>query len=127
MVWSNQTTDEAQLQNCLAKAALPDNDFLEKEAGEKGVQISGGQRQRVALARAFVKDAPIIIMDEPTASLDIQSEGIVLNSIRQLKKDGKTVILISHRESTVSICDRVLYVRDHHVYDDLDKTSPTYN
>ena len=68
--------------------------------GERGATLSGGQRQRIGIARAFIRDTPILILDEPTASLDIESEHLVMEGLQRLMK-GRTVIMISHRLNTV--------------------------
>jgi ATP-binding cassette subfamily B protein len=75
--------------------------------GEKGAQLSGGQRQRLSIARAFLKDAPILILDEPTASLDTVSEQAVLHALERLQH-GRTTFVIAHRLSTVRDADRIL-------------------
>ncbi|MDR1520478.1 MAG: ABC transporter ATP-binding protein/permease [Planctomycetota bacterium] len=84
---------------------------LDTEIGERGVMLSGGQRQRVAVARAFIKDAPIIILDEATSSLDNQSEAVVQRAIDNLMQD-KTVLIIAHRLSTVIHADRIVVIQD---------------
>jgi ATP-binding cassette, subfamily B, bacterial len=79
--------------------------------GERGVKLSGGERQRVALARAFLADAPVLILDEATSSLDSESEGLIQQAMERLMK-GRTSIVIAHRLSTVRSLDRIL-VFDH--------------
>src|SRR5262249_39081875 len=74
-----------------------------------GAQLSGGEWQKIALARAFVRDAPVLILDEPTSSLDAQAEYEIFTRFRQLTA-GKTAIFISHRFSTVRLADRILVV-----------------
>jgi ATP-binding cassette subfamily B protein len=73
---------------------------------EQGMQLSGGEWQRIALARAFMRDAPILVLDEPTASLDARAEYEVFRTFRELTR-GRIVLLISHRFSTVRMADRI--------------------
>jgi ATP-binding cassette subfamily B protein/subfamily B ATP-binding cassette protein MsbA len=79
----------------------------ESDIGETGSGLSGGERQRVAIARALLKDAPILILDEPTSSLDALSEEIVFAALRRLRA-GRTTIVIAHRLSTIRDADRIL-------------------
>src|ERR1043166_6552692 len=79
--------------------------------GEHGLQLSGGQRQRVAIARALIKDAPIILLDEATASLDSESEHHVQEAIAELCK-GRTTLVIAHRLSTIVHSDKILVVEN---------------
>jgi len=79
--------------------------------GERGVKLSGGERQRVALARAFLADAPVLILDEATSSLDSESEALIQEAMERLMQ-GRTSIVIAHRLSTVRSLDRIL-VFDH--------------
>ena len=86
-------------------ASLPDG--YESPAGERGTKLSGGQRQRIAIARAILKDAPIVLLDEPTSSLDVETEKGVMEALRRLCK-GKTTLTIAHRLSTVVDSDEIL-------------------
>ncbi|HEV2751898.1 MAG TPA: ABC transporter ATP-binding protein [Gemmatimonadales bacterium] len=72
--------------------------------GERGMQLSGGERQRVALARAFLKDAPLLILDEPTSSVDVKTEAVILEAMDRLM-EGRTSFLITHRQSALATCD----------------------
>jgi ABC-type multidrug transport system fused ATPase/permease subunit len=79
--------------------------------GERGVKISGGERQRIAVARAFLRDAPILILDEPTSSIDSRTEEVILDALDRLMA-GRTTIMIAHRLSTVRHVDEILVI-DH--------------
>jgi subfamily B ATP-binding cassette protein MsbA len=75
--------------------------------GERGITLSGGQRQRIGIARAFIRNAPILILDEPTASLDMESEQLVMEGLNRLMK-GRTVIMITHRLNTIRAADTIV-------------------
>jgi ATP-binding cassette subfamily B protein len=79
--------------------------------GERGMRLSGGERQRVALARAFLKDAPILILDEPTSSVDMRTEAGIMEAMERLMV-GRTTFMIAHRLSTLETCDVLLIVED---------------
>jgi ATP-binding cassette subfamily B protein len=79
--------------------------------GERGVTLSGGQRQRLALARAIVKDAPIVLLDEPTTGLDSESEQLVVRALEHLLQD-RTALVIAHRLSTITAADLILVMVD---------------
>jgi ABC-type multidrug transport system fused ATPase/permease subunit len=110
----NATTEEVI---AAAKAANA-HGFIEKlpqgydtELGERGSQLSGGERQRICVARAFVKDAPILILDEPTSSIDSQTEGVILDALEDLM-ESRTSFMVSHRLSSVRDADLILVVQD---------------
>jgi ATP-binding cassette subfamily B protein/subfamily B ATP-binding cassette protein MsbA len=84
--------------------ALPDG--YDTVIGERGATLSGGERQRLSLARALLKDAPVLILDEPTSSLDVLTESALLERLRELRR-GRTTILIAHRLWTVRHADRI--------------------
>jgi len=79
--------------------------------GENGCALSGGERQRISIARALLKDSPIILLDEATASLDADNETLIQQAISRLIKD-KTVIIIAHRMRTVSGADKIVVLED---------------
>lgn len=113
-------TDEEVLRaaidaRCDFVEALPDG--LATLVGDRGVRLSGGQRQRIAIARAFLKDAPILLLDEATAALDSESEEAVREALNRLMQ-GRTVIAIAHRLTTVRNFDRVVVLRNGQIIQD---------
>lgn len=100
----------AKLANCDEFAyKLPDG--YNSMIGENGCELSGGERQRISIARAFLKNAPIILLDEATASLDVENETLIQTALSRLIKD-KTVLVIAHRMRTVSGSDKVVVLSD---------------
>ena len=98
--------------------------------GERGSTLSGGQRQRIGIARALIRDNPILILDEPTAALDAESEHLVIEALERLMT-GRTVITIAHRLSTLRIADKIIVIQDGVVaeegtHDELLKLSGIY-
>ena len=82
--------------------------------GENGAKLSGGERQRISIARALLKDAPIVLLDEATASLDVENETKVQGALSRLLQ-GKTVLVIAHRMRTVAGADHIVVLEDGHV------------
>ncbi len=105
-------------------------DKYETVSGEFGVTLSGGQKQRIALARAYLKDAPIMILDDSVSAVDIKTEEDILKHIKEERKD-KTTIIIASRISTVMHLDKILVINNGEVegfasHSELLKTSKTY-
>jgi ATP-binding cassette subfamily B protein len=87
--------------------ALPDG--YETRVGERGARLSGGERQRISLARAFLMDAPLLILDEPTSSVDVKTEDAIVDAMEALMR-GRTTFLIAHRLNTLRDCDVQLVI-----------------
>ena len=111
-------TDEEVLE--AAKAAQCD-EFIRKlpqgyqtVIGENGSTLSGGERQRISIARALLKDAPVVLLDEATASLDVENESAVQTALARLLQ-GKTVLVIAHRMRTVAGADHIVVLENGHV------------
>ncbi|WP_119390718.1 ABC transporter ATP-binding protein [Taklimakanibacter lacteus] len=90
-------------------STLPDG--YETQCGERGARLSGGQRQRIAIARAFLRDAPILVMDEAVSNLDTENEHALQAAIAQLQRD-RTVLIVAHRPSTIRSADRIIVLED---------------
>lgn len=116
IAYANQHATDHQIQEA-AKAANA-YQFIKKlekgfdtEIGERGLKLSGGQKQRIAIARALLKDAPILILDEATSSLDSRAEKQVQEALDRLMK-GRTTIIIAHRLSTIAHVDRIVTLKN---------------
>jgi len=110
----NATIDEVIAAATAAKAhgfitSLPNG--YDTLVGERGMKLSGGERQRISLARAFLKNAPILILDEPTSSLDVHTESAILDTIQELMRD-RTTLMIAHRPSTLRNCNMILMIEN---------------
>lgn len=88
---------------------LKSKDGYDTMVGERGMQLSGGERQRISIARAFIKNAPVLILDEPTSSLDVKTEAQIMDSMEVLMK-GRTTFMITHRLDTLNTCNVLLHV-----------------
>jgi ATP-binding cassette subfamily B protein len=89
-------------------------DGYETPVGERGMKLSGGERQRISLARAFLKNASVLILDEPTSSVDIHTEAEIMDAMERLM-EGRTTLMIAHRLTTLENCDQILLVDRGHV------------
>ena len=92
--------------------ALPDG--YDTLVGERGLRLSGGERQRIALARAFLKDAPILILDEPTSAIDVVTEALIMEAMQRVMA-GRTTLMIAHRLSTLEVCDARIVIEHGHL------------
>jgi ABC-type multidrug transport system fused ATPase/permease subunit len=106
----HEIIDAAKKAN-IHNAILNDLGGYDRMVREQGKDLSGGQRQRVAIARAILRDAPILMLDEPTAALDVEAEAEVMHALDQLI-EGRTVIMISHRLSTLGNVDEIIVLKD---------------
>lgn len=113
MVRANATTKELEKALELAKVDFLNliDGGLDGQVGERGFNLSGGQRQRISIARAFLKDSPLLILDEPTSSLDHQSEELIKQSIGDLMKN-RTVILVTHKLNTIKEFGRIICMNE---------------
>ena len=98
----------AQLQEFVTSLAEGYDTFV----GERGIRLSGGQRQRLGIARALYKQAPILILDEATSALDEATEAAVMDGLYGLGSEGRTIIIVAHRLSTIARCDRIVRLQD---------------
>ena len=81
----------------------------ETQVGERGMRLSGGERQRISLARAFLKDAPVLVLDEPTSSVDTKTEDAIVEAMERLMR-GRTAFIIAHRLTTLKHCDILIRI-----------------
>ncbi len=131
----NQDLDDESIEKAARFADVHDNiiNFTEGYntiTGERGVSLSGGQKQRISIARAYIKDAPIMILDDSVSAVDVKTEETILKNIKE-QRLGKTTIVIASRVSTVSSLDKILVLKDGCVeafdtHENLLNISPTY-
>ena len=81
------------------------------QVGEQGRKLSGGQKQRVTIARALAGDPDVVVLDEPTSSLDVKSEAVIRDTMAELGRDA-IVFVVAHRLSTLGLCDRIMVIQD---------------
>lgn len=135
IAFSNKKLNIADIRLAAKFADVDDNivgfaEGYETVTGERGVTLSGGQKQRISIARAYIKDAPIMILDDSVSAVDVKTEETILNNIYE-KRKGKTTIIIASRVSTVSHLDKIIVLKDGKVEafdtpNNLLNTSPTY-
>lgn len=97
----------------------------QSRVGERGMQLSGGERQRISIARAFLKNSPLLILDEPTSSVDIRTESLIMNATRKLM-DGKTTFFITHRLDALAHCDLVIHLEKGKIVDIIYNDHPEW-
>lgn len=112
IAYGNPSASEEDIRSA-AKAALVEDFVGDYNAmiGERGLRLSGGERQRLSIARGLLKNAPILILDEATSSLDAESEALVQQALHNLM-EGRTTIVIAHRLSTIRRADRIIVLAD---------------
>ena len=98
-------------------------DGYDTPVGERGMQLSGGERQRISIARAFIKNAPVLILDEPTSSLDIKTEAQIMEAMERLM-EGRTTFMITHRLDTLSACNVILHLEHGALIDRIYNNNP---
>jgi len=115
----NATDDEVLRAAIAARCDFIENlpEGMDTMVGDRGIKVSGGQRQRIAIARAFLKDSPILLLDEATAALDSESEEAIREALSRLMR-GRTVIAIAHRLATLRNFDRVVVLQGGRIIED---------
>lgn len=135
IAFSNENASMDEIQEAAKFACVNEDiegfvDGYDTISGERGVTLSGGQKQRISIARAYLKNAPILIMDDSVSAVDTKTEEVILRNIKELRK-GKTTILIASRISTVSSLDKIIVLKEGKLeafgpHDELMEKSPTY-
>jgi ATP-binding cassette subfamily B protein len=115
-----EATDEEVMEAAKAAHAhefiMRGKDGYNTLVGDRGMQLSGGERQRISIARAFIKDAPILILDEPTSSLDVRTETQIMDAMERLM-EGRTTFMITHRLDTLGSCNIILHLENGRLFD----------
>lgn len=134
--FSNDALDMDKVIDATKFASVHDNiinfeEGYETVSGERGVTLSGGQKQRISIARAYIKDSPILVLDDSVSAVDLKTEEEILHNIKE-KRKGKTTLVIASRISTVSKLDKIIVLNDGKVeafdtHENLLKISPTYS
>ncbi len=134
--FANDELDKEKIIDAAKFAAVDENieafeEGYETVSGENGVTLSGGQKQRISIARAYIKDSPILILDDSVSAVDLKTEETILNNIKE-KREGKTSIVIASRISTVSKLDKIIVLNEGKVeafdtHENLLKISKTYS
>ncbi len=135
IAFSNENASMDEIQEAAKFACVNEDiegfvDGYDTISGERGVTLSGGQKQRISIARAYLKNAPILIMDDSVSAVDTKTEEVILRNIKEMRK-GKTTILIASRISTVSGLDKIIVLKEGKLeafgpHDELMEKSPTY-
>ena len=135
IAFSNINADMEEIEKSAILASVHDNiinfdNGYETLTGERGVSLSGGQKQRISIARAFLKNAPIMILDDSVSAVDINTEKDILENVKKQRK-GKTTIFIASRVSTVEHLDKILVLNNGGIegfapHEELIKISPLY-
>ncbi|MBQ8696739.1 MAG: ATP-binding cassette domain-containing protein, partial [Clostridia bacterium] len=121
IAFASDSDDQSLIEAAARMADVHDNiaEFAEgydTVLGERGVTVSGGQKQRISIARAMMKDAVILILDDSVSAVDVKTEKVILDNLREQRR-GKTTILIAHRISTVENMDKIIFIEDGTVTD----------
>ncbi|MBR4292606.1 MAG: ABC transporter ATP-binding protein [Clostridia bacterium] len=116
IAFASDSDDENEIVNSAILSAVHDNiseftDGYKTLLGERGVTVSGGQKQRISIARALMKNASILILDDSVSAVDVKTEKLILDNLRQNRK-GKTTVLIAHRVSTIEQMDKIIYIEN---------------
>jgi ABC-type bacteriocin/lantibiotic exporter with double-glycine peptidase domain len=120
IAFADANPNQAKIEDCLNKVnltnwvkSLPNG--IHTSIGELGSQISGGQRQRIAIARALYKDSEIFLFDEISNNLDEESKAEILNTMKAIKKEGKTAIFVTHNREELEICNVIYSIENNKI------------